>query len=98
MQANIFRTKKYYKNMVLVKWSDKSLSDLEKIDFQISKRIVLKVSWLADHFEDIILEPLHNKLKGLYKLRVGDYRVVYEIKDSELSIKFIGHRRDIYTR
>ncbi len=84
--------------MALIKWSDRSLSDLEKIDFQVSKRIVLKVSWLADHFENIILEPLHNKLKGLYKLRVGDYRVVYEIKYAELLIKFIGHRKDIYMR
>ncbi len=84
--------------MASIKWSGKSLFDLERIDFQISKRIVLKVSWLAYHFEDIVPEPLHNKLKGLYKLRVGDYRVVYEIKDKVIFIKFVGHRRDIYIR
>jgi mRNA interferase RelE/StbE len=41
------------------------------------------------------------KLAGpedFYRLRVGDYRVVYEIRDGELIIVVVGvgHRRDIY--
>ena len=48
--------------MASIKWSEKSLVDLDHIDFQVSKRIVLKVSWLANHFDNIILEPLHNNL------------------------------------
>ncbi len=36
----------------------------------------------------------------LYRLRVGDYRVVYEIRDDRLLIHIIkvGHRRNIYRR
>lgn len=45
--------------------------------------------------------PGTRKLAGsdtLYRLRVGDYRVVYEIHDDRLLILVIkvGHRRDIY--
>ena len=40
------------------------------------------------------------KLKGreAWRIRVGDYRVIYEIHDRELQILIItvGHRRDIY--
>jgi mRNA interferase RelE/StbE len=40
------------------------------------------------------------KLKGraAWRIRVGDYRVIYEIHDHELHILVItiGHRRDIY--
>jgi len=40
------------------------------------------------------------KLKGRnsYRIRVSDYRVIYEIEDNVLSIEVIaiGHRKDIY--
>lgn len=42
-------------------------------------------------------------IKGLYetyRVRVGDYRVIYTIKDEELIILVvrIGHRREVYRR
>lgn len=41
------------------------------------------------------------KLKGadhLYRIRLGDYRIVYEIRDERLVVLVIkiGHRRDVY--
>jgi mRNA interferase RelE/StbE len=39
------------------------------------------------------------KLKGysdIFRIRVGDYRIVYKKKKRELCIVLIGHRRDIY--
>ena len=43
------------------------------------------------------------KLKGpayLYRMRVGDYRIVYEVRKLKLMVVIIkvGHRRDIYRR
>ncbi len=46
--------------------------------------------------------PGCEKLKGFdknyYRVRQGNYRIVYEIKDTEkiVAIVFIGHRRDVY--
>lgn len=36
--------------------------------------------------------------KGVYRIRVGDYRVLYTIRDSELVVLIVdlGHRREIY--
>ena len=41
-------------------------------------------------------EPLKGNLKGFKKLRVGDYRIVYKMRQEEVLILGIGHRKDIY--
>jgi mRNA interferase RelE/StbE len=42
----------------------------------------------------------YKKLKGRpgYRIRVGDYRVIYQVKDNILTVfvLIIGHRRDVY--
>jgi mRNA interferase RelE/StbE len=39
-------------------------------------------------------------LPDLYRIRVGDYRVIYQVKDTELVVLVlsIGHRREVYRR
>ena len=41
-------------------------------------------------------DPLRRSLRGFRKLRVGDYRVIYEIFGDEIRIYVIGHRKEIY--
>ena len=43
-------------------------------------------------------EPLRRTLKGYWKLRVGDYRVVFKIVNDEMWIYGIIHRRDVYDK
>ena len=42
----------------------------------------------------------YKKLKGRpgYRIRVGDYRIIYQVKDNILTvyILIIGHRREVY--
>ena len=40
--------------------------------------------------------PLRKTLKGYWKLRVGDYRVVYKISDKVVTILCIRHRKMVY--
>ena len=50
------------------------------------------------NFDQIYPLPLTGNLSGFYKLRIGDYRVIYEF-DKENQIIYvnrIGHRREIY--
>ena len=42
--------------------------------------------------------PLRRSLKGYWKLRVGDYRVIYAMRSSEIVILKIGHRREVYQK
>lgn len=41
-------------------------------------------------------EPLRHHLKGLWKLRVGDYRVVYRVVGEEVWVYRIDHRKHVY--
>ncbi|MDD5090498.1 MAG: type II toxin-antitoxin system RelE/ParE family toxin [Candidatus Wallbacteria bacterium] len=41
-------------------------------------------------------EPLRRGLHGYRKLRVGDYRVIYKIRDENILILKIGHRKEVY--
>ncbi len=63
-------------------------------------RVVQRINWLATNLDAIRLEALTGDLAGLYKLRIGDYRVIYEVLWDEkiIVIHAIGHRREIYRR
>jgi mRNA interferase RelE/StbE len=43
-------------------------------------------------------EPLRKTLKGFWKLRVGDYRIVFRIRDDVVQVIGIGHRKDSHER
>ena len=41
-------------------------------------------------------ERLRKSLHGFWKIRVGDYRVVYEILGQEVRVYGVMHRREVY--
>jgi mRNA interferase RelE/StbE len=43
-------------------------------------------------------EPLRKTLKGYWKLRVGDYRVVFKVVGQEVLVMGIINRKDVYDR
>lgn len=84
--------------MAKIEWSDIAIADLAKIDKLIAQRIVRKVTWFGNNFENITPDPLSKDMKGLFKFRVGDWRVVYTLEDDRITIQFVGHRSEIYKR
>jgi len=70
------------------------------LDKPIARRIAERINWLAVNLDDTRPEPYKGDLAGLYKLRIGDYRVVYEILYDEkmIVIHQVGHRSEIYRR
>jgi mRNA interferase RelE/StbE len=79
---------------------DAATRGLARLATPISRRIVERIHWLAENLDAMRLEALTGDLVGLYKLRVGDYRVIYEILQDEqtIVIHMVGHRRDIYRK
>lgn len=75
-----------------------AFADLEKLSQDVRQRIINKINWLAENFEQIIPQPLSNNLSSFFKLRVGDYRVIYEFSRTEqtVTINRVGHRSEIY--
>lgn len=70
--------------------------NLDKLDNQAVKPLLDAIGKLADDPRPYGCKKLVNR-PG-YRIRVGDYRIVYDIVDSELIIDVItlGHRKDIY--
>lgn len=88
----------------MVSWrfeiSDKAEDDLERIGEPVKIRILEKVKWFRDNFKQVKHLPLGGKWQGLFKLRVGDWRIVYEIEYEKrlVTIHAIDRRDKIYKR
>lgn len=71
--------------------------DLRKLDKATALRVLQKV-------EDALAteghqgQALSGEFAGLYRIRVGEYRVIYVRTDEGYLVLRIGHRRDIYRK
>jgi mRNA interferase RelE/StbE len=74
--------------------------ELEKLDRSVATRIADRIQWLSENLDSTKLFPLKGELRGLYKIREGSYRIIFEILSNErtIIIHAIGHRRDVYKR
>ncbi len=72
--------------------------DLEGLDSHIRKRILKRLKWFADNAENVRHETLGGSQSDFFKLRVGDYRILYDLIESDqlLRIFQIDHRSNIY--
>ncbi|MBF0345568.1 MAG: hypothetical protein HQL06_15240 [Nitrospirae bacterium] len=52
-------------------WSEEAIEDLKKLDKQVAQRIVKRVLWLFENFDDIMPESLSGKRKGEFKFKIG---------------------------
>ncbi len=72
--------------------------DLPKIASGEKQRIRRAIEQKLAFFPHEFGAPLRHTLKGYWKLRVGDWRVIYKIQGRILTILRIAHRREIYGR
>lgn len=64
----------------------------------MAQRIATRLWWLTEHASDVRHLSLRFELAGLYKLRVGDWRVVYRLLEEERVVLVVGlgHRSEVY--
>ena len=81
-----------------VSFEPESIDDLDSISQVMCVRILKKIEWLSVNFEKVSAQPLTGQWSGFYKLRVGDYRVIYEfdIENQLIFVARVEHRREIY--
>lgn len=72
--------------------------DLPKIDAKAKAMIRRAIEERLVTHPEIYGKPLQRTLKGYWKLRVGDYRVVFKISGDEIHILGIIHRKEVYER
>ncbi len=82
-----------------IEYTETARKQLKKLDKTIQKRIL-------DYMDEVALlenprsrgKALVENMRGLWRYRVGDYRVICEIQESRIiiSVLKIGHRKNIY--
>lgn len=83
-----------------INWTDPALKEYRKLDKQVQKDI-------RDYLVERIIEaknprsfgkPLSGSLSGLWRYRIGDYRVVCRIEDGALTVLIlrVAHRSKVY--
>jgi mRNA interferase RelE/StbE len=85
-------------NKYKVQFNKRYLKDLEKIPKKDREQIRESVLSLGDDPRPDGCKKLKGSKELLYRIRCGDYRVVYTIRDDVLLVLVIevGHRKDIY--
>lgn len=86
--------------MYTLKYSERAMKQLKKLDKGTQKLIL---TWVAKNLENCDNPRIKGKgltanRSGEWRYRVGNYRIICDIRDKELIILAlsIGHRRNIY--
>lgn len=83
-----------------IEWDDRARKELRKLDSSVQKKIL---SYLRSHIADttnprLFGHGLSGNKVGLWRYRVGDYRIICKLEDNALVVLVIGlgHRKEIY--
>jgi len=72
--------------------------DIPQLNETLKKRIKKAIEERLSVSPHQYGEPLRKTLKGYWKLRVGDYKVVYKVEGNEVWIFAIINRKDVYKK
>jgi mRNA interferase RelE/StbE len=82
------------RNRYHIEFGDSALKDLDEVPSKQRAQILRKI--------DRLQQGLYGNIKRLreadfaYRLRMGDYRVLFDVEDNVIVIRRIGHRKNIY--
>ena len=72
--------------------------DIPKLDPPVGRRIRAAIEAKLAEQPESTAKPLAHTTLRLWSLRVGDWRVIFALREDEIWILRIGHRRDVYER
>ncbi len=71
--------------------------DLDRLDSRVALRVLKKIEKALGSAGGSG-EPLAGEFAGLFRLRIGDYRVIYARTSDGYLVLRIGHRSEVYRR
>jgi mRNA interferase RelE/StbE len=79
-------------------FSDTAEKNIATLDKPIKRRIINFLETKVAPDPNILRQPLHGNKRGLWKYRVGNYRIICNIKSRLLTVLIvdIGHRSEVY--
>ncbi|MEM2994457.1 MAG: type II toxin-antitoxin system RelE/ParE family toxin [Candidatus Bathyarchaeia archaeon] len=77
-----------------IRFTPRFLKNIKALNREIQVRILREINILKTN--PYVGKPLRGEWKGVYSLRIGDYRVLYQIKKNAVFLLVVGHRKRIY--
>ena len=78
-----------------VKVSNKAQKDISKLPKNDLKKVLLAIKELEKFPEVSNIKKLVN-FKPVYRKRVGDYRILFDVENEEIFVGRVLHRKDSY--
>ncbi len=84
--------------MYSVTFKASALKELNELNNKDIKRIMEKITALEKEPRPVNCKKLTGSNENLYRIRIGVYRVIYNIDDGirVVNVRDVGHRKDIY--
>ena len=81
--------------MAHVRLTRRALRDIRKLSPEVRRRIEIALDALID--DPYAGDLLHGDWKGYWKLRAGDYRILYRVTNHDtVEVQYVRHRREVY--
>ena len=79
--------------MFELEWKKSAIKDIYRLEKEISSRIFKKIDELKSGFQSKDIKRIQGEDK--FRLRIGDYRVLFSMENNLITIWKIGHRKNI---
>ena len=83
-----------------IEWDDRARKELRKLDPSVQKEILgyLRTRIAASNNPCVFGQSLSGNKAGLWRYRVGNYRIICKLEDNTLVVFVVGvgHRKEIY--
>lgn len=85
-----------------IEWDEQAFKDLQQLDRQAQRNILRYLSERIEGSDNPrrLGKPLKGDKAGIWRYRVGDYRLLCHLEDEVLVVLVVavGHRREIYRK
>ena len=80
-----------------LRFTRRTVRDIREATPDIRKRLEIALDQLIE--DPLAGDPLHGDWEGHRKLRMGDYRIIYRIVNTQVvEVQYVRHRREAYRR
>jgi mRNA interferase RelE/StbE len=78
-------------------FTETAAKDIEKLDKAVKKQLYKKFIYFSELPDiKVVAKKLHNHDAGEYRLRVGNFRIIFDLDGRTLVILRVQHRKDVY--
>ena len=78
-------------------YTHRAFKDIRELEKNVKKRIGKALERYREDPLKYASRLIDSKL-GMYRFRIGDYRVIFDIEEEAIIVLRVGHRKDIYRK